>query len=231
MMQKSKEKNLDSRVFRHIVDAIASGELRAGGRIYEPELCDQIGVSRTPVRQALSRLVQEGILEKNEGRRGYAVPLLTPEDMDQVFTAREAVEGRIAELACRNATPDDIKWLVQANEEERERFEQLDRALYAALNEGFHFYLAGMCNNKYLQRFYGQLFWRSQLYIFHLGGFYTAINKEFAEMRREFSYIEHRRLIDTLEEGDPEKARDVAISHVRSTRDNRIIPELLTSVK
>ena len=140
----------DSTIFRYIIDAIASGEVRAGDRIFEPQISDQFGVSRTPVRQALSRLTQEGILEKQNGRRGYQVPQLTPEDMDQVFLAREAVEGQIVALACRNATELDFKRLLELNKNERQQFEKKERAKYAATNEGFHFYLSSLCKNKYL---------------------------------------------------------------------------------
>lgn len=219
--------NSDSRIFRHIVDAIATGELRAGSRIFEPELSEHFGVSRTPIRQALSRLVQEGILEKQAKRRGYKVPQLTPEDMDQVFVAREAVEGQVVALACRNATEADIQWLLKVNEEERLRFEKGDKAEYAATNEGFHFFLSSLSRNKYLQRYYSQLYWRTQLYIFHLAGFYARVDAESIKKITELSYVEHRELIEVLARGDEEEARRAAVEHVRSTRMNRIHPALL----
>lgn len=219
----------DGKIFRHVIDAIAKGELRAGARIFETELCERFGVSRTPVRQALSRLLQEGILEKKVGRRGYAIPLLTPEDMEQVFKAREAVEGQIAALACMNATQEEIGWLIQANEEEHRLFEKQEKTEYAAMNEGFHFQLAAMSKNKYLQRFYGQLYWRTQLYIFHMGGFYTAIDEEIVKTGTEFSYLEHRHLIEVLQKKDPVEARMAAEAHIRSTLENRIGPRLLRS--
>lgn len=222
MIQNAIVYTADGKIFRHVVDAIAKGELKAGARIFESELCERFGVSRTPVRQALSRLLQEGILEKKGGRRGYAIPLLTPEDMEQVFKAREAVEGQIAALACLNATKKEIGWLFQANEKEYRFFEEQEKVEYAAMNEGFHFQLAAMSKNKYLQRFYGQLYWRTQLYIFHLGGFYTAIDKEIVKTGTELSYLEHRHLIEVLQKRDPVEARMAAEAHIRSTLENRI---------
>ena len=221
-------KTTDSEILRHIIDAIVSGRLRAGDRVFEPMLCEQFEVSRTPVRQALTRLVQEGILEKTEGQRGYSVPLLTPEDMEEAFTAREAVEGQIAYLACRNATSEDLDLLIKANEAERMQFEQFDKAHYAASNEGFHFHLALMSRNRYLIRYYKNLFWRTQLYIFHFGGFYTALNRDFLKERSELSFVEHRALIDVLAAGDPDKAREAAVAHIRSTKYNRLHPGSFT---
>lgn len=219
--------NTDSRIIRHIVDAIVTGELRAGARIFEPGLCERFGVSRTPVRQAISRLVHEGVLEKQPGRRGYQVPHLTPEDLDEVFTAREAVEGQIVFNACQNASEKDIRWLLKLNELERERFAQGQKALYAATNASFHFYLSKLSDNKYLQRYYSQLYWRSQIYIFHLASFYAAVDSESINKINELSFNEHRELIEVLRQKDSEKARMTAIAHVRSTRANRIHPNLL----
>ena len=63
-----KEKlNADERAFRHIIAAIVSHKVRPGDRIYEPSLSLELGLSRTPIRHAISRCLSEGLLEKNRG--------------------------------------------------------------------------------------------------------------------------------------------------------------------
>ena len=80
----------EEQAFQYVIGLIVAHELQPGDRMYEPELVQKMGMSRTPIRTALSRLVADGVLEKVHGQRGYQVPKLSLEDMEKVFTARQA---------------------------------------------------------------------------------------------------------------------------------------------
>ena len=79
------------RVFRYVMDRIVERRLLPGDRITEPPLAEELGLSRTPIRQALARLVSEGFLENRPDQRGYRLPPLDRQDMQEVFSAREVL--------------------------------------------------------------------------------------------------------------------------------------------
>lgn len=87
--------------YRRISEALLSGALEPGSRLVMDQLAEQLGISRTPVRDALARLKREGMVQPT-GRRGFVVRTLTAEDTVNLYEAREAVEGfaarRVAEL-------------------------------------------------------------------------------------------------------------------------------------
>ncbi|MEJ8279965.1 GntR family transcriptional regulator [Pseudonocardia spirodelae] len=88
-------------------EEILSGALAAGARLGEVELADRLGVSRTPVREALSRLAAEGLVELHP-HRGARVSRFTEADLDDIFDVRRALEPRATERAAARATATDL---------------------------------------------------------------------------------------------------------------------------
>jgi DNA-binding GntR family transcriptional regulator len=98
---------LNERVHEVILQRILSGQLRPGQRLDPDELCRDLGVSRTPVKDAISRLAAEGMLEVSP-RRGTCVVSMTSEDALELLDVRKMIEAHAAERAVANATPADI---------------------------------------------------------------------------------------------------------------------------
>lgn len=88
-------------------EAILRGELAAGAHLGEVELAERLGVSRTPVREALSRLASEGLVEVLP-HRGARVVTFSPDDLDGIFDVRLALEPRATGRAAGRATADDL---------------------------------------------------------------------------------------------------------------------------
>src|SRR5262245_35638355 len=84
--------NLTDRVYRAIKDRLLSQEIEVGSRLREDDLAAQLGVSRTPIREALMRLAQEGLVEIAP-RSGTHVCTFTPDDIEQIFDLRIALES------------------------------------------------------------------------------------------------------------------------------------------
>jgi DNA-binding GntR family transcriptional regulator len=87
--------------------AILHGEFQPGMRLVEEDLSNQMQVSRGPVREALVRLGQEGLIV-NERHRGSTVTRLSPADVGEIYSLRTALERLAAEFACRNASDEDL---------------------------------------------------------------------------------------------------------------------------
>src|SRR5215475_5993641 len=102
------EPDLSERIHDEVLDAICSGELKAGARITQEELANRFGVSRQPVLQAMMLLRREGFLI-DAGRKGVCVSPLDMQQVRNLYVVRSALDGAAARLAAANYTP----YLVQ----------------------------------------------------------------------------------------------------------------------
>ncbi|QWT18269.1 GntR family transcriptional regulator [Collinsella sp. zg1085] len=94
-------------VYDYISRKIAQDELSVGDRVPEPMICEALGVSRTPVREALIQLASEGYLE-NIPRRGFRVRGISDESARELYEIIGPLDGHAAALACPHLTPDDL---------------------------------------------------------------------------------------------------------------------------
>jgi GntR family transcriptional regulator of vanillate catabolism len=122
---------------------ILRGELEPGERLAEVALAERLGVSRTPIRQALPALAREGLLAA-AGRRGFVVRSFSPQDVLDAIETRGLLEGLAARrIAERGAAPELLARLRQCLEEGdkllgKRRFESADEARYSEMNGRFH---------------------------------------------------------------------------------------------
>jgi len=98
------EPDLSERIHDAVLDAICSGELKAGARITQEELANRFGVSRQPVLQAMMLLRREGFLI-DAGRKGVCVSPLDMQQVRNLYVVRSALDGAAARLAAANYTP------------------------------------------------------------------------------------------------------------------------------
>src|SRR5210317_368157 len=104
MVTDKAEPLIDS-VYSRLRDLILSNVLRAGQKLVDRDLAEQLGVSRTPVREALGRLAMVGLVEARS-RRGYYVKQYTAEEMTDLYHFRKILEVSAARLAAENARPE-----------------------------------------------------------------------------------------------------------------------------
>src|SRR5437660_4459837 len=103
-------------VYESLRDAISDGRIAGGERVREEEVARNLGVSRTPVREALQRLQQRGLLVLGAGR-GLVVAQLSQQQVIELYAMREILEGSAARFAARHATPAEIAILYQLQEQ------------------------------------------------------------------------------------------------------------------
>jgi DNA-binding GntR family transcriptional regulator len=202
---------------REIVNLVISHKYKPGDRFFETSLADELNMSRTPVREALTNLISTGFLEKIDKQKGYQIPVLTAEDMEKVFHARVLLEGDTAFRAAKNITDEAIENLRELNEIERIAFYNSNRSDYSDANERIHMMLASLANNAYITRYTKELFWRSNLYSFFFTSFYTFGPSENMNITARLSYEEHRLIIDALSERDCEKSASLTRMHIENT--------------
>jgi len=214
--------NATEKAGREIVRLIASHRFKPGDRLLETSLAKILGMSRTPVREALGRLASTGFLAKAEGTRGYQIPFLTPKDIEDVFFMRGILESKAAMLCAQTMPESALVELRRINEREEETFRANEKGEYAELNESFHMLIAGSCANPYMEMYLRQLYWRSNLYVLFFMSFYCLDSNEETE---RLSYLEHRRVIDALAGRDAKAAEAAMREHITSSYNHLLYPK------
>jgi DNA-binding GntR family transcriptional regulator len=189
-------------VFEHICSWIEERELRPGERIRDHEIAERLGVSRTPVREALQMLEQLGAVETVAGRH-TRVRDLDPEEAEQVYTPLGALLAVAAELAIDRLTDDDLAEMATANERLLEATLGGDALGARVADDAFHAVLVRRADNPYLERALEPLLlhqrWLDGLYFSH------------AQLARA-SYEDHVAILAALRQGD----RDAAAAATRA---------------
>lgn len=197
---------LRDRVLDELLRRIVEGVYTPGMRLREELLCEDFGVSRSPVREALRVAAAEGFVHP-QPRRGVVVATPDAQSAGDLLTVREQIEGLAARLAAERATPGDIARLRGLLEAAREATEQGDLGRLAELNNALHLDVIEIADNGWLEQIARPMYLHVQ-WIFRL----TAGD------RAPHSWTEHVRLVEAIAAGDPAKAQAAAARHVQAAR-------------
>jgi len=210
-----------------IINLIMNHHYKPGDRLLETGLGEKLNMSRTPIRDALSKLASLGFLEKAKSQKGYLIPLLTPQDMEYVFQTRSLLESYSVIMAIKNSSDKELKKLKDINKKEKQAFYKKDKKKYANFNQLFHFSIAKMAHNPYLYRFIEQVFWRSRLYIFFFAEFYKFDQnlKVYHKEHQKSSYYEHGLILQSMINRNEEKAEKLIKEHVNKTYQHLLNPK------
>ncbi len=205
--------NASEVAFDAIRRAIVAGRLAPGERLREVALAKQLGISATPVREALARLQQEGLVQV-EPRRGAVVPRLGTHDILEVYELRELLEAHAARRAAERHAQPMQQALLARLQEIVERAEALVRerrpADYNHLDIEFHQTLMQMADNQRMQRIFAGV--HAQVQAVRL----RAIN---LPGRPGKSQEEHRRLVSAIRAGNADRAETEVRRHISSVKD------------
>ncbi|MGE5525445.1 MAG: GntR family transcriptional regulator [Rhodospirillaceae bacterium] len=137
-------------------ELIMRGDLAPGTKLNERVLCEQLGISRTPLREALKYLASEGLVELLPNRGAIVAPL-EPARLQQIFAVLEALEGLAGELACRNATEDQLREIRALHFEMLAHHARHELAEYFRCNQEIHIRIVEATGNEPLAQIYRAL--------------------------------------------------------------------------
>lgn len=204
----SEHQNLDHIVYRELKNMILERRLEPGSKIYQDRLAQQLGVSRTPLVNALKKLEHEKLVTARP-RRGYFVRLFSREEMVHIFELREVLEGLAARRAARQVTESQIKKLRSffKNFKEPDDFNNLKA--YAIEDRRFHNYLISIAEKEFLA---------SILETYNVITFsYQVAQAEGLVRSPEDTISEHLEVIDAICRKDEQAAEALIRQHLRST--------------
>jgi DNA-binding GntR family transcriptional regulator len=186
---------------------IVHGQLLPGGGIGEAALCDLLGMSRTPVREALKLLAEEGLIELRSNRGAFVVPVRHTE-IPALFEVAAGIERLGAELAAERATARDLARLRHLQERMEVHHDAAELDAYFDLNQQIHRGIIAMARNEVLTATHGILFARVERVRFLALG---------SRARWDESVREHREVLNALEARESERAGQALAAHVRHT--------------
>ena len=197
---------LGDMVYESLREAIITQMLKPGERLMEIELADEMGVSRTPVREAIRKLESEGYVVMIP-RRGAYVAGLSIKDVNEVFEIRGALEGLAAELAAARATAEEIEEMEKNLAQEAVHFESSDLLKTIEVDTRFHELIYKASRNGKLLGMIRDL--REQVQRFRT----TTLA---VPGRLKFALDEHRKIVEAIASRDAVLARRAAVEHIES---------------
>lgn len=207
--EKKSQKPLKELVYLELKHKILTGEIPSQTRLMEVELSEKLNVSRTPVREAIKRLTDDGLVQM-EARKGAYVAKISIKEMLDVFEIREDMEGFCAYLAAIRSTPEEKAALRELAEGYELACERKDKMEIIRYDEEIHNYIVSCCNNETLKQLVN--------YVQELSLRFRYLYYE-DDSRYMDTSQQHIRLIEAIENGDADKARKLADQHVRAIRE------------
>jgi DNA-binding GntR family transcriptional regulator len=207
------QQTLTDRVFQHIQDAIVRGEIKPGSKLSEAELATQYGVSRGPLREALSRLEARKLLLRTPNV-GMRVVSLSKAELIEIYQVREVLEGFAARLAAQlmsDAEIQQLKYLLLNHQDQNEL--QEGRSYYQEEGDlDFHYRIVkGSQNTTLIDMLCGELYHRVRLYRYQFSA---------KPGRALTAFDQHKQILSAIEARDGELAELLMRRHIASARVN-----------
>ena len=210
MLEESMKMNVDEYlplrdvVFNTLRQAILTGDFLPGERLMEITLAKRLGVSRTPVREAIRKLELEGLVDMIP-RKGAAVARITVSDLKDVLEVRCHLEEFAASIACDRITEEEKAQLTVALKAFEQAIEDKDLRLIAQRDVEFHDVIFRATKNKRLLQIINNL--REQIYRYRI------------EYIKDFGYHEtlvkeHKEILDAIFSGNKEAAEKIMRTHI-----------------
>lgn len=198
--------NVADRVTIELREAIFSGELAPGSRLVERKLAERLGTSHIPVREALTRLTQEGLVERLP-HRGARVAALTRRDLDEISSLRTLLEQFAVVRVQEHWDEKKEARLRKTVQQMVDAAERGASARVTELDRRFHEQVWEMADHRMLLALNAQL--RSRI-----TGFLRAANLALEPDARVAHARTHLLIVDAIASGDPQAARDVMAAHI-----------------
>ena len=191
-------------VFNTLRRAILTGELKPGERLMEIHLANRLGVSRTPIREAIRKLELEGLVIMIP-RRGAEVAGITEKSLKDVLEVRRALDALSVELACDRITQEDTNRLLEACAVFERAVREGDASVIASADVALHDIIVEATGNKRLQQLVNNL--SEQMYRFR----FVYIREE---SRHDNLIAEHREIYEAIVSRDKKRAAEAARLHI-----------------
>ena len=206
-------KTLEEKVYLALEDAILKGEYKRGDALTEMSLCKKLGVSRTPVRSALHRLSEEGLIEASPNR-GAIVVGMSDDDLADTYKIRMKLEGLASAMAAERMSDEDIKRLEETVELSEFYLVKGDVEKLKELDTSFHIIIYKSSGNRTLSKILSELHRNIRSY--------RKLSLT-VPGRLEKSIEEHKEILSAIKSGDANLADELTSRHIKNAMNNMIV--------
>lgn len=203
-------KSLEESVYYNLEEEILGGELKKGDTLTETSLSKRLGVSRTPLRGALHRLAEEGLIEIIPNK-GAVVIGVTSEDLVDIYKIRMRLEGLASREAALRISDEDKRRLADSVELSEFYIRKRDAEHLKELDSEFHNIIYRASGNRLLSKTLSELHRNIKAY--------RKLSLSVPE-RLESSVSEHREILSAIERGDADEADRLTLAHIEAALDN-----------
>ena len=207
-------------VFNTLRKAILTGKLKPGERLMEVHLASRLGVSRTPIREAIRKLELEGLVIMIP-RRGAEVAQITEKSLKDVLEVRRALDALSVELACDRITEEEIRSLKDACDEFENAVKGKEVSVIAKADVALHDIIVQAAGNQRLQQLVNNL--AEQMYRYR----FVYIKDE---SQHEKLIAEHKEIYESIANRDKERASKAAKIHI-DNQEKSIIRQIRLEIK
>ena len=193
-------------VFKTLRQAILRGELKPGERLMEIKLANKLGVSRTPIREAIRKLELEGLVLMIP-RRGAEVAEITEKSLNDVLEVRKALEELAVQLACERMDEEGLEALKKAAKEFEESLGSEDVTRIAEADVAYHDIICRSTDNQRLMQLLNNF--REQMYRYRVE--YLKKKECYPQLLRE-----HQAIIEAIEKSNKETASEIMGQHIEN---------------
>ena len=201
----NKQKYLRDHIFEKLQQAIYSGKLKSGERLTEKKIAEELGVSRTPVREALYRLTSLGLI-KMIPHRGFLISRWSSKEIEDVIELRSVLEAFAGRLAIRHISEKEIDELKDLINKMRKAVSKRDVIKASCLNSLFHDKIVLASRNKELSEVMEPI--KNKIYHFRIISISTP-------NRLKKSFEEHKKILDAIINKDSELAQELISQHIK----------------
>lgn len=201
-------KPLRELVYEELRKLIMTGQIKPGTRMMEIDLAESMGVSRTPVREAIRQLEKDNLVTI-EPRRGAYVSDISPEDIGDMLLVREQLEGLATCLAAENMSDEEIEELVRMKDAYEQAYEKGTMQDLIEIDTRFHSIISNSCGNEYLISVLQEL----QDQVLRFRYIYFKSIKRAAEVIED-----HANILESIVSRDGNAAKKYAEDHVCKLR-------------
>ena len=197
--------SLADQVFEHLETDILSGKYQRGDVLTENRLCEILGVSRTPIREALRRLMQEHLIV--ETGKGSLVLGITDDDLRDIYIIRESLEAKAAKMATLNASEDEINELKSAVELQEFYLSKQNTDQIRLMDNRFHEILYKISGSH--------VFYNTLLPLHKKVQKYRKVSLQ-SHSRASESVAEHHEILNAIINRDADAAEALTAKHVKN---------------
>ncbi len=198
---------LNLKVYRVLKESIIKGFLEPGTKLLENKIAEKMQVSRTPVREAMQKLVAEGLVTTNPNKT-MIVSKVSLVDMKEVLLVRGALEGLAASIAAKRISSQEIDKLEKIVMQMSLYVTKMNLSSYCEIDDKFHNLILNICGNKWIIKVRE-----------NLGNFiyrYRVMSLSIPE-RLKYSLEEHRAIMESLKKRNSDEVNKLSQIHMENT--------------